>query len=300
VVGRSFPRKVVLVMAIFSILTAFLYLGVVQFIKFGMSPKELNLSWRGVWLIFGAFFLFGLTPFGFFTITEPRVSSDPESQPTDTSAQDGNVSRLAGPDPERTLWEAMRSPVFILFGLSCLVTGTANAGIALFNESLLKDRGFSRDVFFDSVTIGIFGVILFKLVGAELCQRWSMRMMCGLCMLLYASTALAVPYLQTVDQVYIWSIAKALALSVHTVIYYAIWGYAFGRRHLAQIQGAAHVLTVTASGLGPVIFGLCRDNLGTYDPCLYATAFTSLAIAAGMFCFRVPCAERPREDTVNG
>src|SRR5262249_31331078 len=162
-----------------------------------------------------------------------------------------------------------------------------------------KDRGLSREVFFDSLTIGIVGVLGFKVVGAWLCDRWSMRMMSALCMLLYAGTAVAVPFLETPNQAYVWSIAKSLALSVHTVIYYAIWGYAFGRRDLAQIQGAAHVLTVTASGLGPVVFGLCRDQLGTYDPCMYATAIGSFAIGAAMLFVPVPCAERPREDTVS-
>ncbi len=285
-VGKSFPRRVVMVMAVYSIVTAVLFGVGVQLLKMGMDPKGLNLSWREVWLILVAVLVFGLTPFGYFAMSEPRVSQNPAPDPPKDVA------------PDRTLWQAMQSPVFILFGLSCLVTGTANAGIALFNESVFKDRGLSRDVFFDSLTIGVIGALAFKVVGAWLCDRWSMRMMSALCMLLYAGTALCVPFLETPTQAYVWSIGKSLAISVHTVIYYAIWGYAFGRRDLAQIQGAAHVLTVTASGLGPWIFGLCRDQLGTYDPCMYFTAAGSLAIGVGMLFFRVPCAERPREATV--
>jgi hypothetical protein len=79
------------------------------------------------------------------------------------------------------------------------------------------------------------------------------------------------------------------------VIYFSIWSYAFGRRDLAQIQGAAHVLTMTASGLGPLLFGLCRDKLGSYDSCLYAAAAGALAIGVAMWVVPVPCAERPRE-----
>jgi MFS family permease len=307
-VGKSFPRKVVLVMAVYSIVVALMYVAAVQFIKYGMSPTGLHLSWREAWLLLAAVLVFGVTPFGFFTISEPRVPRDAppmeavvrakDGSETENAYQDPDARRGKGVAPELNLWQAMRSPVFILFGLSCLVTGTANAGIALFNESLLKDRGFSRDVFFDSLTVGVVGVAAFKLVGAWLCQRWSMRMMSGLCMLLYATTSVAVPFLETTNQVYVWSIGKALALSVHTVIYYAIWSYAFGRRDLAQIQGAAHVLTVTASGLGPVIFGICRDQLGTYDPCMYVTAVCSFAIGAAMLCVPVPCAERPPEDKV--
>jgi MFS family permease len=283
-VGKSFPRRVALVMAVYSIVMVGMYAALVQMIKLGTGSW--GLSWREVWLAIAAVLVFGLTPFGFFAISEPGASraSDPEPR--------GGVA------PELTLRQAIRSPVFILFGLSCLVTGTANAGIGLFNESLLKDRGLSRDVFFDSLTAGVLAAAVFKLAAGWLCDRWSMGMMSALCMLLFAGTAFAVPFLETTDQVYVWSIAKSLAMSVHTVIYFAIWGYAFGRRDLAQIQGAAHVLTVTASGLGPVVFGLCRDQLGTYDPCMYVTAAGSLAIGVAMFFVPVPCAERPREDTV--
>jgi MFS family permease len=282
-VGKSFPRKVVLVMAVYSIVVAGMYGGLVQLIKIGMAPSGLHLSWREVWLVIAALLAFGLVPLGFFAISEPRRSdgSEPDAP--------------QGVAPELTLRQAVRSPVFILFGLSCLVTGTANAGIALFNESLFKDRGFSREVFFDSLTIGIVGVLVFKVVAAWLCDRWSMRMMSALCMLLYAGTALAVPFLETTNQVYAWSVAKSVAISIHTVIYFAIWSYAFGRRDLAQIQGAAHVLTVTASGLGPVVFGLCRDRLGTYDPCMYAAAAAAFAVGAAMLFVPVPCAERPIE-----
>jgi MFS family permease len=285
-VGKSFPRRVAVVMAIYSILVAALYAAGVGFVKIsvGTGTGEWHWTWQQAWLALAAIMAFGLTPLGFFMIREPTASQDPAPPP-------------AGTAPELTLRQAVRTPVFILFGLSCLVVGTANAGIALFNESLLRDHGFSRDVFFDSLTVGIVAAAAFKLLGGWLCDRWSMGRMAALTMLLYAGTSGALPFLETANQVYAWSIAKSLALSVHTVIYFAIWGYAFGRRDLAQIQGAAHVLTVLASGVGPLLFGLCRDKLGSYDPCLYATAAGALAIGLALWVVPVPCAERPREPT---
>jgi cyanate permease len=285
-VAKSFPRRVVLVMAAYSVLTSFMYFALVVFVKVGTNSEGLNYSWRTVWLGLAAIMIIGLAPLNFLTISEPRVP--PEIDDT----------RPKGAAPQLMLGQAMRSPVFILFGLSCLVTGMANSGVALFNESLLEDRGFSRNVFFESLTYGIFGILLFQIVAAVLCERWSMRMMSALCMILYAATSFLVPHLQTESQVYGWSIAKSLALSVHMVIYYSIGSYAFGRLDIARIQGIAHVCTVSASGLGPWIFGVCRDRLGSYDPCMYATAAAALAIGIAMLFFPVPCAERPKEATV--
>ena len=279
-VAKSFPRGTAIVMAIFSILVAAMFAGGVSLIKLGLT--DWHMTWREIWLVIAGVMLFAVTPFGWFVTREPR------------SAAELDTNRPAGAAPELTIWPALRSPVFILFGLSCLVTGTANAGVALFNESVFKDRGLSRDVFFDSLTIGIVAAAFFKLFGGWLCQKWSMGKMSALTVILYGLTYLWVPSLSTANEAYVWSVVKSLAFSVHTVIYFAIWSYAFGRRDIAQIQGAAHLLTITASGLGPVIFGACRDQFGSYDPCMYASAIGSLLIGVAMWFVPVPCAEVPR------
>jgi cyanate permease len=277
-VAKSFPRGAAMVMAVFAIAVAILYAGMISLIKLGMS--DWGMTWREVWLVTAAVMLFGATPLGWFAMSEPR------------SAAELDPNRK-GAAPDLTIWEAMRSPVFILFGLSCLLTGTANAGVALFNESVFKDRGLSRDVFFDSLTIGIIAAVVFKLAGAWLCHHWSMGKMAALSVILYGLTYFWTPVLQGANQAYVWSIVKSLAFSVHYVIYFAIWSYAFGRRDVVQIQGAAHVVTITASGLGPVIFGVCRDQFGSYDPCMYVTAVTSVILGVVMWFVPVPCAEVP-------
>lgn len=300
-VGMSFPRRVPLVMATYSVMTAILYTGLVQFIKWGTSTKDGggHLTWQEVWIILGSVMILALVPFGFFAVSDPRVGLKTGKS---KDADDGDASPLPlaslppGRAPERTLREAMATPVFLLMGLSCLVGGTAGAGITLFNESLLKDRGFSREVFFDSVTIGIVGAVLFKFLAAWLCERWSMGKMNALSTLASGGAVIAIPFLETVNQVYLWSMVKALAMSAHIVIYFSIWSYAFGRKDLPQIQGAAHVLTITASGLGPPLFGWWRDSFHSYDTLLYVFGAGSLLIGLAMWFVPVACAERPREE----
>ena len=57
---------------------------------------------------------------------------------------------------------------------------------------------------------------------------------------------------------------------------------------------AAHILTVTASGLGGWIYGWCRDYYGSYNPVMYAIAGLTLVNAIVMFAVKVP-AERQAE-----
>ncbi len=110
-------------------------------------------------------------------------------------------------------------------------------------------------------------------------------------MLLSAAVVGSVSLLNTSTDVYIWSLLKALAWSVYVVVYFSIWQYAFGRRDLAQIQGAIHVVTITSSGLGPLVLGICRDQLGSYLPVLHFLAVLVLLIGIAMLFVKVPCAD---------
>ncbi len=47
---------------------------------------------------------------------------------------------------------------------------------------------------------------------------------------------------------------------------------AFGRAHLGTIDAVAHGLGILSLGLGPVIFALARDMLGSYRPVLLGLA----------------------------
>lgn len=297
-VGLSFPRRIPVVMAVYSIVGAFVFMALIKFVQWGMSTDASGgqMNWREVWWCLAGIMAFGLAPFGYFAISEPTAGRKTLPDAV-TATPEVSEAPLAGVAPERTLWQAMRTPIFIVFGLSCLIGGSANSGLALFNESILKDCGLSRNVFFDSLTIGIVAAVLFKFVGGWLCDKWSIGKMAAISILVYAGTYAVVPFLQTPNQAYAWSVAKSMALAVHTVIYYSIWSYAFGRKDLQQIQGAAHVLTITANGIGPPIFGWWRDTYHSYEYLLYICAAANLVIGLLLWFVPVPRTERPREVT---
>ena len=46
----------------------------------------------------------------------------------------------------------------------------------------------------------------------------------------------------------------------------------FGRRHLGAIQGVASTTNVAATAIGPLLFGVLHDRLGTYSPILLGIA----------------------------
>ena len=51
-----------------------------------------------------------------------------------------------------------------------------------------------------------------------------------------------------------------------TVIFFTVWRQAFGPAHLGQIQGAAQLLTVLASAVGPLVLAAGHRAYGSYAP----------------------------------
>ena len=73
-----------------------------------------------------------------------------------------------------------------------------------------------------------------------------------------------------------------------TVLFFAVWGHAFGQAHLGRIQGAAQMLTVLASAIGPLIFAKGFELTGSYTPALWVLAPCVLAVGAAALRLRLP------------
>jgi hypothetical protein len=56
------------------------------------------------------------------------------------------------------------------------------------------------------------------------------------------------------------------------VIFFSFWGRAYGRAHLGRIQGAAQILTVLASAVGPLLLARCIAATGSYASVFYLLA----------------------------
>jgi hypothetical protein len=87
-----------------------------------------------------------------------------------------------------------------------------------------------------------------------------------------------------------------VAGGVITVVFFACWARAFGRLHLGKIQGAAQVLTVLASALGPVLLALGERHRGSYSATFLVLAPIVGALAVACWFVPVPTAARTLSD----
>jgi MFS family permease len=112
-----------------------------------------------------------------------------------------------------------------------------------------------------------------------------MQRLLGVAMFLYAAGLGALPLLRTLPQLWMAAAIFGLSGGMITVIFFAVWGHAFGRAHLGRIQGAAQMLAVFASAIGPLCFAKCHERFASYAPLLLALA--PLVLIFGLAAWRI-------------
>jgi len=65
----------------------------------------------------------------------------------------------------------------------------------------------------------------------------------------------------------------------------SVWSQVFGRLELGRIQGAAQMMTVVASAVGPVLLASTLERTGSYDSMFWVLA--GLTAGLGLACWRV-------------
>ena len=266
-VGKSFDRRVGFAMGVYSVLLTVFFAA--AFTAVGTSVRVDG--WRtGWWLV--AVGLFVLAPITLL-LRESRVAAVEDSHATADSL---------------TLGAALHTPAFWIFGGAISLFGLVSSGLGLFNEAVLAERGFDQQTYVRFLA----GTTIVGLAGQFGCGwltlHWPMPRLLGLAMFIYAGALAGLPLLTTEAE--LWAIAVLIGLSggMITVIFFAVWRHAFGPLHLGRIQGAAQMLTVLASAIGPLIFAQSANWTGSYFPALWTLVPCVLLLSIAAFRVGLP------------
>ena len=90
-----------------------------------------------------------------------------------------------------TLRQALATPAFWVFGLSSAVYGLIASGIALFNESILAERGFDASVYYRSLVVVALTSLAGNFLGGWLASKWRMNRLLALALALLVGSLLA-------------------------------------------------------------------------------------------------------------
>jgi MFS family permease len=225
-------------------------------------------DWRSVWRAIGLVLL--ASGIMFPLLVGPIVAG-----PGEKSAAGGDAPPARG----ATLPETLATPAFWVFGLATSFYGLVAAGLSLFNQSILAERGFDRDVFLTITSLAPLVGLAANLLGGWLAARVPLGRVAAAGLGTQAAALAAFPFVDSLAGVYAYAGAMALGGGLLTVVFFSVWRQAYGSQHLGSIQGTAQLLTVIASAAGPVILAIGQKLHGSYAPVVNRLALVSILFA---------------------
>ena len=265
-VGKSFGSNVGMAMGVYSVLLSVFFAA--AFVAIGVSVR--SGGWRLAWLQVAVGLAFVVAPTVVLFMREPGT-------PAAVSA--------AGTGTGLTLAAALRTPAFWVFAGATSLFGLVSSGLGLFNEAVLAERGFDQETYHTFLAASALIALVGQFGCGWLTLRWSMQRLLGLAMFLYALALVSLPFIVSFTQLWIFATLIGLSGGMITVMFFAIWRR-FGSGHLGRIQGAAQMLTVLASAVGPLLFAQCAALTGSYTPILWTLA--PCVFLVGLAALRVP------------
>lgn len=257
-VGQWFVRRIDMAMAIYSVV-----LSVGFMIAFPIVGSLVQAhGWRFAWLGVGAAILAGLVPLGLLVVRTNHQSPIPHPQP------------LAG----YTLLAALRTPAFWVFAIGAALYGLVASGIGLFNESILAERGFGPNIYYQTLVITALTSLAGNFIGGWLARSVALNRLMALSLFVLMAGLLALPHVTSVAMAMAWATMMGLGGGLVMVLFFSVWPRVYGRRELGRIQGVAQAMTVLASAVGPLLLAACLSMTGSYT-----AMFNILAAAVGVF-----------------
>ncbi len=281
-VGKWFRRRLGPAMGVYAFLLAIGFIAGVL----GMGGAVFVYGWRPAWGGMGWIFILVLGPL-FWALVR--------STPADCGLTDHDAPLIEPTSDMRgdiTLTAALRSPAFWVFSLATSQFGLIWAAITFFNQSILNEHGFDEQTFLLVMAVLTGSGLISNLLGGWLAMRMPLGRLLGASMIFLAGAVLAFPYIQSQEQLLLYGFVLGAAGGIVTVVFFAFYGQAFGRTHLGRIQGAAQVLFVLASAVGPVFLSYCKEETGSYDPIFIAWAPVTAVLGIAVWFVHMPGARR--------
>jgi MFS family permease len=276
-IGHWFVRRIDAAMAFYSIALSIGFM--IAFPAVGAMVQAYG--WRAAWLAVGLALIVALAPLAWFVVRRSAEACGLEPDGERGAAGSGSrrtaEAAAVRPTPEitigATLTQAISTGAFWVFALGAALYGLVASGIGLFNESILAERGFGPDVYYNTLVVTAMTALAGNFGGGWLAGRVPPGRLMAVSLFVLAGGLAALPHVTTTAHVMLWAAAMGLGGGVMTVLFFSVWPRVFGRAHLGQIQGAAQALTVLASALGPLLLAWCVEWSGSY-----AVMFDVLAV----------------------
>ncbi len=262
--GKWFARRINLAMGVYALLVGIGFIAAFP----SVGQAILKFGWRAAWSGVGWALVAVLAPLAWWMVREAPATAE-----------------VPGPTGGMAFGRAVRTGAFWVFGLSSAMFGLVYSGIALFNQSILERKGFDATTYQTVLVVSTLLGLVANFGGGWVAMRWPIQRLMGVGMAVLAGSLVALPLVGTFGEVMGYGVAMGVAGGVVTVVFFSVWSQVFGRAELGRIQGAAQMMTVVASAIGPVLLAEALARTGSYDLVFWILA--GLTAALGVACWKV-------------
>jgi MFS family permease len=296
-VGHWFVRRLDMAMAIYSVTLSIGFM--IAFPVVGSLVQ--SRGWRHAWFAVGAAILFVLVPLGLWLVrrSPESIGTAPDGAAARSEVQVPSSRSNAEPgtwNPEPgtlepsgyTLSEALSTTAFWIFSAGAALYGLVASGVGLFNESILAERGFGPNIYYQTLVVTAMTGLAGNFIGGWLARTVPLNRLMAMSLFVLTLGLLALPHITTIAMAMAWAVMMGLGGGLVMVLFFSVWPRVYGRRQLGRIQGVAQAMTVVASAIGPLLLAACVEMTGSYAAMFYMLAAGVGVVAAAAFLTIMP------------
>lgn len=232
-----------------------------------------SVGWRSAYMILGVAVIAIMVPVGalFFRSHPEAYGLRPDGAENPEAPAPVELSYTAA--------QARRTLTFWLFVAGDFLVAALGTGLVFHHYSIMAASGIDRltaSTFFMPLGAVSAGGIL---LTGYLMDRMPPRLLLSASLLLLVSAIILAGRANTPELVLLYGAVLGLGNGMKGAIGGSVYAYYFGRKYLGAIKGSATTVTVGGTALGPFLYALGYEAMGSYVPVLLMTASVPLVLA---------------------
>jgi MFS family permease len=263
IVGKWFGRRLGMAMGVYSVLLTIGFAATVP----GTGYLVEVAGWRTGWNSCALALLAGMAPLAWLLVRDDPASCGVSGDVGPSSAVADNSSGA-----DFTLRDALSSPAFWVFALGTSMFNLVWSAVTLWNELILEERGFNASAAIEVMTVLTASGLISNLAAGAIARRGNLGRLLAFGLVVLAISLALFPRITSIGQLRLYAVAMGLTGGIVTVVFFAAWRHLFGAAHLGRIQGAAQLITVLASSVGPLLMAQSHEGTGSYTSMFYLLA----------------------------
>jgi MFS family permease len=246
-------------------------------------------DWREMWLILGIAVGSVVIPLTWLLMRNTPEEHGLLPDGKRVSIED-DVELEVNEEDSWSLPQVMRTSVFWVFVMGRIVSPAWGTGLILHQISIFEQLGYSARTAAETYAMLTIITAISSILFGWMVDRLRPGMVMALQLLALIVAMIAATMMTTQTLLFIYALSFGIMMGGGAVFDGAVWVNLFGRKYQGSIRGFVITTLVAGSALGPILFGLSFDYLGSYNPVLWLGV--AIAVVSTVAALIVPLPKR--------